>query len=77
VRNIHIENLQPFLGKPAVICTSSFPCANKGFANTASIALVKELTLRELLDDPLVQDVMRSDNVSRLDVVRAYYFEAA
>jgi len=36
----------------------------------------REPTLRELLDDPVVQDVMRSDGVSRADVERAFAMQA-
>jgi hypothetical protein len=32
----------------------------------------KELTLCEMLDDPIVQDVMRSDRISRADVLAAF-----
>ena len=31
----------------------------------------KELTLCEMLDDPIVQDVMRSDGIARVDVLAA------
>lgn len=33
---------------------------------------IKELTLCEMLDDPIVQDVMRSDGISRSDVLVAF-----
>jgi hypothetical protein len=32
----------------------------------------KELTVCEMLDDPIVQDLMRSDKISRLDVLSAF-----
>jgi hypothetical protein len=32
---------------------------------------IKELTLCEMLDDPIVQDVMRSDGIARADVLAA------
>ena len=41
-------------------------------ANRELVKFVKELTLCEMLDDPIVQDVMGSDGVSRSDVLAAY-----
>ena len=32
----------------------------------------KELTLCEMLDDPIVHDLMRSDGIARADVLAAY-----
>ena len=36
---------------------------------------LKELTLCEMLGDPIIQDVMRSDGVTRADVLAAYRIE--
>ncbi len=36
-----------------------------------------ELSLEEMLDDPIVQDLMRSDRVSRHDVEAAISYAAA
>jgi hypothetical protein len=42
------------------------------FAKKRSCHPDKELSLCEMLDDPIVHDVMRSDGVSRADVLAAF-----
>ena len=41
-------------------------------ANRKSLHQIEELTLCEMLDDPIVQDVMRSDGISRAEVLAAF-----